>query len=172
MWCVGWRLESCLALYVMHRVCTFPSRPVVSTNGCAYKTLDTGKMTRMLLLSLFLLFVHVCACAHVCMRACVRFVSLFFLLPVRNVKCWFFFVLFVFEAVFSNNFGWLWASDPPVLLSECWDYRCSLCQVSVMLRSKPRALCILGKSSTSWAIVSTPVCVFANLYVGIHLYNI
>lgn len=57
-------------------------------------------MTRMLLLSLFLLFVHVCACAHVCVRACVRFVSLFFffLSGMLNVD---FFVLFVFEAVFQ-----------------------------------------------------------------------
>lgn len=56
-------------------------------------------MTRMLLLSLFLVFVHVCACAHVCMRAYARFVSLFFFLSgMLNVD---FFVLFVFEAVFQ-----------------------------------------------------------------------
>lgn len=78
-----------------------PFRPVISTNGCAYKTLAAGKMTRILLSSLFLLFVHVCACARACVRVCVCEISLtFFLLPVRNVKCWFC-VLFVFEAVFQ-----------------------------------------------------------------------
>lgn len=68
VWDEGWSHNP--ALYVMYRVCTFPFRPVISTNGCAYKTLATGKMARMLLLSLSFICsgVCVCPCVHVCVR--------------------------------------------------------------------------------------------------------
>lgn len=47
------------------------------------------------------LFFYLLVCVRVPVRACVCEICLtFFLLPVRNVKCWFC-VLFVFEAVFQ-----------------------------------------------------------------------
>lgn len=62
------------------------------------------------------------------------------------------------------NWGWL---DPSAFISfDCWDCRhIPPHLIYVVLKIEPRALCLLGKQSTNWAIFPVPTLDFEFIHL-------